>query len=248
MIGVNDAKEKLDIGDYEDGYEEILSKMEDKMKNLEEIYIVIPFNIIGTCCDIDMERYNDEVSVATLNFCLSQQPSYKGIPITCLDIRDEWNARTGCGSCAPSGGWDACSDECWSFYDPDDGIHTDESGSQLLAELIYEAMPNMPSRAPTPSPPPSSQPTYAPVPFPTPRPTKVPKPQPTWMPTAEPSPAPVYQPSPSPSGRPNPAPTVTPGEPSSKPTHAPSPKPSPRPTAQPSPRPTGAPSPKPSQN
>ena len=42
MIGVNDAKEKLDIGDYEDGYEQILSKMEDKMKNLQEIYIVIP--------------------------------------------------------------------------------------------------------------------------------------------------------------------------------------------------------------
>ena len=121
MIGVNDAKEKLDIGDYEDGYEQILSKMEDKMKNLQEIYIVIPFNIIGTCCDIDMERYNDEVSVATLNFCRSQQPSYKGIPITCLDIRDEWNAGTGCGSCAHRGA-DKPGDECWSYYDPDDGI------------------------------------------------------------------------------------------------------------------------------
>mmetsp|Transcript_25471 Transcript_25471/g.66167 ORF Transcript_25471/g.66167 Transcript_25471/m.66167 type:complete len:762 (+) Transcript_25471:158-2443(+) len=248
MIGVNDAKQKLDIDDYEGGYEQILSKMEDKMKNLQEIYIVIPFNIIGTCCDIDMERYNDEVSVATLNFCLSQQPSYKGIPITCLDIRDEWNARTGCGSCAHSGGYDACSDECWSFYDPDDGIHTDDSGSQLLAELIYEALPNMPSRAPTPSPPPTPQPSYAPVPFPTPRPTKVPKPQPTRLPTAAPSPAPVYQPSPSPSKVPIPAPTVTPGEPSAKPTPSPSPAPSPRPTSQPSPRPTHAPSAKPSLN
>ena len=45
MIGVNDAKQKLDIDDYEGGYEQILSKMEDKMKNLQEIYIVIPFNI-----------------------------------------------------------------------------------------------------------------------------------------------------------------------------------------------------------
>ena len=30
--------------------------------------------------------------VATLNFCLVSHV-YKGIPITCLDIRDEWNAR-----------------------------------------------------------------------------------------------------------------------------------------------------------
>jgi len=221
MVGVNDAKEKLDVDDYEEGYEEILEEMEKNMKKLEAIYIIVPFNIIGTCCSIDMDRYNDEISVATLNFCLGQQGDYKGIPITCLDIRAEWNSRTGCGDCAHQGGYDACSDACWAYYDPDDGIHTDASGSQLLAELVYEALPNQPTRAPTPSPPPTPRPTAY---MPTWRPTPAPFPQPT--------PRPSFAPSPRPTPQPTPAPTVTPGNPTAAPVHSPTPG-GPVPTARP---------------
>jgi len=215
MLGVNDAKEQLNVDDYESGYEEILKEMEKTMKNLQAIYIIVPYNIIGVCCDISMDRYNNEVSVATLDFCLSQQGDYKGIPVTCLDIRAEWNARTGCGDCANEGGYDACSDACWAYYDPDDGIHTDASGSQLLAELVYEALPSMPTRAPTPQPTP---------PPPTWRPTPVPFPQPT--------PRPSFAPSPRPSPQPAPASTVTPGNPTAAPVPAPTPS-GPVPTARP---------------
>ena len=64
--GVNDAKEGTEGNEFRrrqflDGYAQILQTFVDDFQDLRAIYVVPPFSIIASCCDIQLDLVNEDV-------------------------------------------------------------------------------------------------------------------------------------------------------------------------------------------
>jgi len=208
LLGVNDAKvategtKQFRTRQFLKGYAQILRAFVDDFPDLRAVYVVEPYPIIKTCCDIRLDLVNEDV-LPTVAEAVAEVPDDFPVPVRLVDLAPIWQEKTGCG--------DAVDDKCWSYYDGD-GLHTSAKGAELLATTVAEALEATLGYAPSYAPSsrkPAPQPSYAssrkPSLQPTPRrePTKIPtRPEPIPRPSSRyaptPQPSTFYAPTPRP--------------------------------------------------
>ena len=159
LLGVNDAKPTgdyawdFDADQFVAGYVELLERFVSDVPRLERVFVLAPYRIVGVCCDVDIDIMND--IVAPTMSAVVVAAADVGAVVELIDIREGWDAATNCDDvedeCRVDGGFEVCAtvhDQCKSYYDIDDGIHTTTKGSELLARLVYEHLFYAPSSAP----------------------------------------------------------------------------------------------------
>ncbi|KAK7237897.1 hypothetical protein SO694_00022474 [Aureococcus anophagefferens] len=131
MLGINDAKLEWDEDDFVEAYADLVEATIADAPSVEAVFVAAPYLAVGTCCDIDMDLVNGEIPDAVAAFVEARGDGF-AVPVRFVDARAAWLQATGCDA-------SDVDDACEAYYD-DDGMHTSDRGSDVLAAIVRDAL------------------------------------------------------------------------------------------------------------